>query len=247
MHGHIIENPPRSPSGPKYHYRTIIFKGLSVFTNSVLIAVSKKKITPFWRKKSQFQRKKALFPTIIHLRKKFNYFYQIKSPIFTCLRHTIIELYLSNWTIGSNNPSVQAYHAKHLHIFWRQRNTARSNPEYYCTYFYLCSVQWIIPITLLSTLCHSQNPGHNPFCINCYFYTPDISLSHQYYWFHDSSALANWSIKPTMNVITTMCRHFVFVGYICVWHFLKQQIKFRPNLYERCSLVYAIYILFIPS
>ena len=54
------------------------------------------KTPPFWRKKkTQFWRKKALFSTIIHLRKKFNYFYQLKCPKFTCLRahrHTIIEI-----------------------------------------------------------------------------------------------------------------------------------------------------------
>ena len=82
------------------------------------------------------------------------------------------------------NPSVQAYHAKHWYISCRQRNTARSNPIRILLHLLLSN-------RLLCTLCHSQNSGHNPFCIYCYFYTPDVSLSHQYYRFHDSSVLAD--------------------------------------------------------
>ena len=123
-------------------------------------------------------------------------------------------LKLSHWVqidwsrTSSISPSIWCKTC-HWHIFWRQRNTTGSNPRIFLhlVLSLFSSIDNLCPTNSKSTFHHGQNTACNP-SASCYFCTPDISLSHQYYRFHYSSALADWSIKPNM-LCTMMHRHFL--------------------------------------
>ena len=76
--------------------------------------------------------------------------------------------------------------------FWRQRNTAGSNPI------------WIFLHLVLSLFSLIDNPCPTDSYLLCVMVKILVNL-----------IFADLSIKPTM-LCTTMYRHFVFVGYICV-------------------------------